>query len=264
MDTCIAVAHALPERIGVVLGVILALMIMTRERTQDVYLPGRSRASSGHEVPAVRSMPELFKDLFKVLTSPMSLVIIGSIMLERVAAGMLVVVGPLLTVNQLGFSAAQFGQFFGLMTGTVAFLGLAIGPLVDQFGGKRILLTGMFTAGITLMLFGMSEPLWTSVPFFIGMAVIYLIAQQAVFIGIISQCMNICWAKVAATQFAVYMALSNLGRSIGARVYGGMAEQVSYADTFLIVASGMVLAAFVLMFFSEGKQRLRLAAMQGS
>jgi PAT family beta-lactamase induction signal transducer AmpG len=242
-------------------SLILVLITFVRERVEDVYLPGQHPLVSSEEGPQVTSFSSLSRDLFRVLTLPMSLIILASIMIERTAAGMIVVVSPLFAVNQLGFEAAQYSQMYSAAAGAVALLGLAIGPVVDRLGGKRVIISGMIFAGVVLLIMAAGESAWSSLWFVVPLFLCYMVAMQAVFIGIIAQCMNICWVATAATQFAVYMALANLGRSFGAGLYGLISADVSYREVFLIVAAGMFLASIVLRFFNQEAQTRRLASL---
>ena len=52
--------------------------------------------------------------------------------------------------------------------------------------------------------------------------------------------MNVCWSRVAATQFAIYMSLSNLSRSIGAAAFSVVAGQLDDTDAFLLIGSLMI------------------------
>ena len=70
--------------------------------------------------------------------------------------------------------------------------------------------------------------------------------------------MNICWEKVAATQFAIYMAWSNLARSIGAGVYGEVEPMLATGQEFLIMGLSSLLAALVLCLVNFEKHRRQL------
>ena len=64
---------------------------------------------------------------------------------------------------------------------------------------------------------------------------------QVIFICFIVH-MNVCWAKVAATQFAIYMAWSNLSRSIGAGVYE-LQPLLNYGQEFINGVGSLAAAA---------------------
>lgn len=53
--------------------------------------------------------------------------------------------------------------------------------------------------------------------------------------------MGLCWKRVAATQFALYGAVFNLGNAVGAGVTGPLDALLAYSPLFLVVASGALL-----------------------
>lgn len=126
---------------------------------------------------------------------------------------------------------------------------------MDRFGGKRILLTGMMTNSVVFGVFASTQHLCPNTAYVLAMLFVYLLASQAVFIGIIAQCTNLSWVRVAATQFAIYMALSNLGRSMGAGLFSTVIDSISYAQSFMIASAGMITSFVVLLGFSEARHR---------
>ncbi|MCB0853113.1 MAG: hypothetical protein KDD63_12890, partial [Bacteroidetes bacterium] len=60
-------------------------------------------------------------------------------------------------------------------------------------------------------------------------------------------CMAICWKQVAATQFTIYMAISNFGISLGAGMYGWLASFQSSELVFFAFALIIALMIGLLM-----------------
>ncbi len=79
------------------------------------------------------------------------------------------------------------------------------------------------------------------------------------FVAFIALAMNICWSRVAATQFAIYMSLSNLSRSIGAVGVCDDRRSISItAESFVLMAALMIGAGVALSFFDLDSHRRRL------
>jgi len=57
--------------------------------------------------------------------------------------------------------------------------------------------------------------------------------------------MGLCWKRVAATQFTLYMAISNLGRSLGASLMGPLRNLMPWEYVILSFAG---FAALMLIF----------------
>ena len=79
---------------------------------------------------------------------------------------------------------------------------------------------------------------------------------------IIAWFMNLCWNKVSATQFAIYMSLANLSRSIGAWLFAPIADDLGFSEEFVLMGVLLAAAAGVLLFFNQasharGLQRLK-------
>jgi PAT family beta-lactamase induction signal transducer AmpG len=87
------------------------------------------------------------------------------------------------------------------------------------------------------------------------------VLSQLVFVAMIAAFMNICWQRVAASQFAIYMSLSNLSRSIGAGLFALIAADVSYTQAFYMMSVSFLCAAALLAMFDEQKAHRRLAAL---
>jgi hypothetical protein len=70
--------------------------------------------------------------------------------------------------------------------------------------------------------------------------------------------MTICWLPVAASQFAIYMSLSNLARSVGSGLFAPVADGFDVNGQFLLISTLMALAFVIVLFFRLEPHRLRL------
>jgi len=60
--------------------------------------------------------------------------------------------------------------------------------------------------------------------------------------------MGFCWKRVAATQFTVYMAISNLGRAIGSGLLGPLREFLTWEYMFLVFnVFAVLMIVFILL-----------------
>ena len=73
--------------------------------------------------------------------------------------------------------------------------------------------------------------------------------------------MNMCWTKVSATQFAVYMSLLNLGMSAGSGVLAALPNDISFETNFVIVSCLLFITAIGMFFYSQESHRLRIEAL---
>ena len=66
--------------------------------------------------------------------------------------------------------------------------------------------------------------------------------------------MTICSKGFAATQFAIYMSIANLGASAGSKAFGLVVERASYVQNYVVL--GLFVVA--MLFFTLGHQDVTL------
>jgi PAT family beta-lactamase induction signal transducer AmpG len=242
---------------------IFLVCLLTRERPGEKLLPWSPGAAAAREVQPARSLLAMFGDLVKATVLPMSLLLMAGTVLARVVAGMALVIYPVFAVNELGLASDTYSQVISVIYMVAALLGLAVGPLIDRFTARRIAIVSMVSVATVWGLFSLTSPWWGSTAFVLTIVVLIEVGMQAFMISIIAQHMNITWIKIAATQFAVYMAIANLGRSAGSAVYAALSDVLGTQQIFLVMAVLMLLAGLMLLPFSESRHqsRLRLLAV---
>ncbi|MDA0979348.1 MAG: hypothetical protein O3B72_12370, partial [Proteobacteria bacterium] len=72
----------------------------------------------------------------------------------------------------------------------------------------------------------------------------------------------ICWDRVSATQFAIYMAWANLARSIGAWIYGQASPWLETPEVFLVMGLSALVAALLLLMVNLDQHRERIDNLQ--
>ena len=142
-----------------------------------------------------------------------------------------------------------------------ALVGIVFGPLVDRYGAKYLLLSGMVLSLISVLVFALSEPLWQSSSFVATSLFLTQLAGQMAFVAAIAGFMTICWTKIAATQFAVYMSLANLARSVGAGLYALLAVHLSNVDALYLIVGLNAAAVGLLLFLDLEGHKARIDHM---
>lgn len=241
---------------------IFVVTLLARERRGEKFLPWTRGEPAPRELPSATSLVAIFGDLIKALVLPMSLMLMLATVLARVSTSMTVVVYPVLAVNDLGHAAESYSKVISTVYMIAAFGGLAVGPFIDRFTARRVAIAALVVVACLFAAFAATPFLWSTVPYTLAMLVLVELAIQAFTIAIIAQHMNITWVKVAATQFAVYMAVANLGRSGAAALFSVLSVPLDRQQIFVVMAVLALLAGAVLWRFSESRhqQRLRLLA----
>jgi MFS transporter, PAT family, beta-lactamase induction signal transducer AmpG len=249
--------------VGVLIGLILLLTISVRERPGERLLPWTAGEASGKAIELqMDDWKRLLKSLLRAFVLPMSLVAIAAIFVLRIGSGILQAFLPVLTVQDLGWQDTDYANLQALANVVSgAFAVLVGGPIVDRFGALRMArISGVLWIVLGIAAFALTD-LWavpTAVTAYMIavniLAIILFISFAAVFMGM-------CWQRVAATLFALYMALTNLGLSAGSALMGTLTSAFSQAQIFLVVAvcgGGLLL---LLAFLDLDSHRRRVEAL---
>ncbi len=264
LDGYLLVQYGLPTTAlvsALVVGGVFLFVAFVREREGERLLPWTPGMATPRETAVGESFREIFSNLFRVLFLPMSLVLVGVEFLHRVSAGVAISIYPVIAVQELGYSSEQYSYWMGILGGLSAAVGLAFGPFIDRFGAAKMLMVGFILAISVLLSFALAASYWGNTTVVLTGLVLSQMASQIIFIAIIASFMGVCSARVAATQFAVYMSLSNLSRSIGAGMFAFIAADISSVQAVYLMAGLHLAGALLLTRFSHTKHHDRLTAM---
>jgi PAT family beta-lactamase induction signal transducer AmpG len=92
--------------------------------------------------------------------------------------------------------------------------------------------------------------------------VMYFMLYVIITIAFLAAAMGLCWQRVAATQFALYMAVSNLGDAVGAAVTGPLDALLEYRHLFFVAAACGALMLMLLWRVDLAEHRRRLDALE--
>ena len=239
-------------------GCVFALILFARERAGERLFPWSEGRAAVRAVPIATRFADVFGGLARVLFMPMSLVWLSTELIVRLRDGVLVAVGPVTATQTLGYAAEDYSNFSGVIGVVVAVIGLAIGPLVDRYRAKTLYMLGIGGSALVAALFAATPSLWSSTAYVVTLATASALFGQALFVAFIAGAMTLCWPRVAASQFAIYMSLSNLFRSIGSYLFSKVADRIDVIGQFWLMAGVLAAACIVLAFFSERQHTQRL------
>ena len=242
-------------------GLILLFATLVREREGEKLLPWTAGATYPQQAQPALSITAIFRDLLRVLLLPMSLLLVGVEFLFRASAGVTLSILPIFAVQELGYTSQQYAYWIGALGALGAFVGIFVGPAIDRFGVRPLAAAGLLGGGLVMVVFALSRPLWGDTLFVVGTLGLLQILNQAVFIAMIASFMSICWARVAATQFAIYMSLANLSRSIGAGFFALVATQISTVQTMYLIGGLLLAGGLGIRFFDAIAHQTRLAGL---
>jgi len=238
---------------AIVSGVILILFTFVLEREGERRLPWTSgRAASAH-LPG-NSFKAVFGGLNKVLWVRASMIVMLIMFFDGLIGGYGWALMPIAAVKLFGYTTPQWSQLVAVMGLTGAFLSLALGPLIDRFGSKRLLIATIILVGLHAVLLGQTQHLWQNTMYVQVMLALWVMMMPVVMVCVIALGMTICSSGVSATQFAVYMSIANLGHAAGSKIYGMVSDGTNYAETYMLISLFVAVAVFVLFFHRDAEE----------
>lgn len=190
----------------------------------------------------------LLRSTFGSVTKMMSLLWVPVLFGRGILYGGFTGSTPLIGANHVGWDIGEIASLTasaGLVGGILAMtLG---GWLGDRFGAKRI---GIMWLCVQLaMISGMyfAVPYWSDPTVYVAFVFAWIALDLLLTVALLPVSMRLCDPKVAATQFTIYMAISNFGISFGAFMLGRTDAMGGLSSIFLVVGAGVVVALILLL-----------------
>jgi PAT family beta-lactamase induction signal transducer AmpG len=240
---------------------IMAFPLLLRERPGERFLPWTEGDESKSAARLqMHNLKSIFKSLFRVFFLPASLIMGIGVFSSSTGKGLIDTVLPVLTVQELGWADTDYAQIFATANMISGILGMFIGgALIDFFGRIRMMTIFLILLVALVATFSILSPYWNVeevvIGFMIGFYVLFVFLTIAVF----ATAMQLCWKRVAATQFTLYMAVSNLGLSAGAYILGPLTEMFSYPQLILayIFFAGVMLVLLRFVKLEKHQERVK-------
>lgn len=245
-------------------GLILLLCVAVRERPGEKVLPwteGRP-APRSLELHAT-NFKEIATNLAKALFLPASLLMLGVAFLFRFADGFWITVAPVVVVQQLGYASTAYSSWTSLAGFIAAVAGLIVGLWIDKRGAKLLYGSALLAYGALAVAVGLLELAWSEPAFLLAVLFLQAFVYQGVFVSFIATSMSLCWVKVAATQFAIYMAWANLGRSFGAGAMSAVEGRLSHNEMFFVIGLAFFVAVALAWKANLAAHRRRIEQLEG-
>ena len=245
------VANAFGLRTALIVQTILLFAIMlvplfVRERS------GEDQA--GRAEPIWRALPAWLKTnvnpgaLADAVRSRavQSAIVVGIVMLvSNLGNAMLSAFGNVLYTQQLGWGDSEYVSVTSGPALIAGLLGSLGGGLIADYVGHRrlVAIAALLLAGFYLM-WSLLEPHWASRQLVYSLCWIEPALIGVMTVSLFALCMDVSWKTIAASQFAIYMALSNFSSTIGFRYVGhamdwftnpGMYQAAAIAQASLVL-----------------------------
>ena len=224
--------------------------ILIRERPGEKFMPWtKGKASVYAKTIQLDSWKKIFSNLLKVVILPSSIFLAIAICFNGLLNGFIDTILPIYTIQELGWTNTSFSQAYSVTTLISGFFGMfAGGALVDFFGEKKMISIYLIITIISLFCIGLLKSLWGFNTFIFGFILISTLMSTFLSIAFFATSMKLCYKTVAATQFTLYMAISNSGRAYGSKLVGTLKELFNWEQIFLLIAIAPLIT-MVLIFF---------------
>ena len=246
-------------------GLILFWCVAVRERTDEKLLPWTEGRATQRSIDLrATNWMGIGWDLARALVLPASLLMLGVAFLFRFADVIWSAVAPAVVVQQLGYQSTDYSSWTSMASFIAATAGLLVGLYIDRKGLKLLYGLALLLYGLLAVAVGQLEVAWPSPVFLLSVLFLQAFIYQGVFISFIATSMNLCWVKVSATQFAIYMAFANLGRTLGGVAMNTVESRLDYKETFLFIGLTFFVAVALLWKANLSAHRARIQALAGN
>jgi PAT family beta-lactamase induction signal transducer AmpG len=231
--------------------VVLLGFMMTVERRGERRLPWTSGDAMSRR-RAGGSFASVLKGLNAVLWSRVSLILMAIMLFDGFIGGYGHALMPIAAIKLFGFTTPEWSQLVAVMGLGGAATALALGPMIDRFGARRMLILTVSLVAVHAFLLAETQYLWENTTYVKLMLAVWVLLGPVTMVCMIALAMAICSSATSATQFAIYMSLANLGSSAGSKTYGMISEQTSYVEAYLLLGAVTVAMIAIILFQRHG------------
>ncbi len=247
-----------------VVCLIMLVPLLLRERPGEKLLPW-THGQTTPEVARIQltSFAQIFKSLYKVVILPSSLLMGIAFFSFNTGVGLIDAVFPVFTIQEAGWNNEGYSHIFSIVNIVSGLLGMVAGGfLSDKFGKRKMI--SIYLVVLLVLFAGMFllKSFWHSEFIITGFMGLYYVLYVFITIGSFAIGMELCWCRVSATQFTLYMAISNMGRALGAYLLGPLKEAFAWEYVFLIVGTFALVSLLFIMVLRMKEHLDRLDCME--
>ncbi len=248
--------------IGVCLIMLVPLFL--RERPGEKLLPW----TTGETTPEVakiqlHSFEKIFKSLWKVFVLPSSLLMGVAFFSFNTGVGLCDAILPVFTIQEAGWTNEAFSHVFSIINIISGVLGMVAGGfLADRFGKRKMVTIYLMVYVAAFVAMVLLKSYWNHDLVITGFMALYYVFYVFISIACFAIGMELCWCRVSATQFTLYMAISNMGRALGASLLGPLKENFGWEYAILAVGILSLASLFFILLLRLKKHLDRLDCIE--
>lgn len=239
--------------LAAILVAILALVVTVRERAGERLLPWTPGQASQRNLDIhLGALWPIIRDIFKAMTQRQIMLLIMAFLVAMTAPGILNGVKPLFAAGVLGWEKDTFTSWSSqaqLLAGLPA--ALLFGFVAARWGARKTFIIAAVLTGMASLAMLALQAHWADPAVFIGLIFVTEIVRALRLVGGGALSMRLCTPAIAATQFAVFMAVLNLGTVIGGLALGwldgmgGISAMLAGAALCSFIGAALALTAKV-------------------
>jgi MFS transporter, PAT family, beta-lactamase induction signal transducer AmpG len=225
---------------------IMVLPLLTRERRGERLLPWmQGQATLVEEGAHPSGWTDILVSLRNFVTMRASLTLIAALLVYTLGRGLHAGLLPVYYIQELKWTDVAYSNLTGLASFIGAIVTMTIGgTLVHKIGRINFFVVASVSIALIGTAMGLFPLMAQSDLLLSGYRIAYAVLDTLIIVSIIAVSMAVCGKKIAATQFAIYMALSNLGYVGGSTLLGPVREYFGFHTIFL----GFALLTFASLF----------------
>ena len=246
------------------ISLIMLVPLFIKERPGEKSLPWtKGVASEEVKQMQVTSWTEIFKSLYKVFALRNSLLFALMAFILGASFNYIETLLSIFSVQALGWTAESYSRLYASAALIGGIGGMMIGGwLIDRFGKMRMLNMYFFLLILAVCGLAFQKMYWTSTSFIVAFMIAFQVLYVFTNIGYFSMGMQCCWKKISATQFTLYMTISNLGRVTGAKLIGPIKNTFDWEYTLLAFGGMIALAWLIIQFIRIDQHAKRVAGLE--
>lgn len=263
-------AYGFIYAISALSSIVLLIMIVPlflRERPGEKIMPwtkGETSEISGKL--QLYSWKAILKSLYQVFFLRVSLIMGVAVFSYSTGRGLIRALMPVYTVQGLGWTDVSYSQAFATVNMISGILGMLVaGALIDFFGKIRMMTIYLLCLIGIVLAMTLLKNYWQNEIVVYGFFAGFFILDTFITIAVFAVAMQLCWKRISATQFTLFMAIANLGLAAGARLLGPLTNKLNWEYvilTTIVFATTMLVLIRYIHFDSHLQKVNRLEAMQ--
>ena len=230
-----------------VAAVVLLIFIAILEREGERKMPWTQGKAASKSLPG-NSFKAVFTEINQVLWKRASVIVLAIMLFDGLVYGYGQALMPIAAVKLFGYTTPQWSQLVAMMGLIGAGIALLVGPMIDRFGAKRMLILTVSLLALHAFLISQTQYMWENTIYVRAMLSIWIMMLPITMVSVIALAMAVCNSRNSATQFAIYMSVANLGHSAGSKIYGVFADRATYVESYLMLGLLVVGMIVILLF----------------